>query len=66
MYAFSDPGGTPNWSSFWYYFGSQSKLAWHGDLVDMSKTIRSCLGTDGRLVTFGAYTLELECDILLY
>ena len=42
-----------------------AKLLWHGARVDASATIRGWLGDDGRLVTFGAYTAELEADVLL-
>ena len=40
-----------------------SKLVWHGEQLDMAVTIREWLCNAGRLVTFGAYTAELEVDI---
>ena len=39
------------------------RLQWHGDRLDAAATIVAMMGNCGRLVTFGAYTAELEADI---
>ena len=39
-------------------------LIWKNGKLDGAASIRRWMGTSGRLVTFGAYTAELELDIV--
>ena len=39
-------------------------LHWRDDRLDVSATLLAMLGDKGRLVTFGAYTNELEFDVV--
>ena len=39
------------------------KLQWHGEALDVAATVIAWLSESGKLVTFGAYTAELELDI---
>ena len=39
------------------------KLIWREESLDVAATVRAWLGGSGKLVTFGAYTAELELDI---
>ena len=39
-------------------------LRWYGDRLDASATFVNWLGGAGRIVTFGAYTGELEADVV--
>ena len=39
------------------------KLQWNGEVLDVAATVIAWLSESGKLVTFGAYTAELELDI---
>ena len=39
------------------------KLIWREESLDVAATVLAWLGGSGKLVTFGAYTAELELDI---
>ena len=43
--------------------GLVRKLAWHGDAVDVAASVARWCADGGSVVTFGAYTAELEPDI---
>ena len=40
-----------------------TKLQWRRDQLDMAATVLNWLSQSGKLVTFGAFTAELELDI---
>lgn len=40
------------------------KMRWRGDKLDAAASILAFMGANGRLLTFGAFTAELEVDIL--
>ena len=40
-----------------------TKLQWRGEELDMAATVLNWLSQSGKLVTFGAFTAELELDI---
>ena len=58
-----DPGNPDTMVAIFAPASFMTKLQWRGEELDMAATVLNWLSQSGKLVTFGAFTAELELDI---